>query len=71
MNDKLIKIARSFGAEAYANGGRTMYNSGDREDMAYHYGVSSWADIPIEDRNELARAFFEGVEAERKNKPGC
>jgi hypothetical protein len=67
MNERLLKIAHEFGAEAYANG-RTMCNADDRADMAHYYGVSRWSEIPEDERNQLIDAFFQGVATEKKAK---
>lgn len=63
---KLLRIAREFGAEARANEFSQYITKADRESLIYHAQVKEWGDIPEDLRNELMTAYREGYKSESK-----
>lgn len=54
--DLALHAARMFGMKAEENQ-QPRWSKGDRLDIASHYGVDAWRDIPIEHQNMLLASY--------------
>ncbi len=62
--DLALHAARCFGLEA-GKGQQPSWSESDRSDIALHYGVAAWKDIPPGDQVKLLASFMLGERQER------
>lgn len=58
-------VALYCGKEAIANGRKNM-NGNDRSDIAKACGFESWTELTAETKDEMMKAFSDGVRIERQ-----